>query len=173
MPICREKPLLKIHDNLFFFLVWSQPCKDCQSQSQNQSNPTLNHISFHFHCCFSYTLDHSGCCSWSQSSAFYCRDKQEFALTPANNLDFPVGLVCVCVCGRKLEHQEGTHTDTQHKEDREGTLLSERAVNPQPCSCEATELLHNWRQQASPHNLLAGFFFVVVLKPSHHGQDLE
>lgn len=138
MPICREKPLPKIHDNLFFFFffsVWSQSCKDCQSQSQNQSNPTLNHTSFHFHCSFCYTVDHSGCCSWSQSSALYCRDKREFALTPANNLDFPAGLACVW-------EEAGAPGGNPHRHTAQGgqgghAPLRE-GMNPQPSSCDCT-----------------------------------
>lgn len=32
--------------------------------------------------------------------------------TPTDNLELPISLICMSDCGRKLENQEGNHTDS-------------------------------------------------------------
>lgn len=59
------------------------------------------------------------------------RDKQEFAHTPANHLEFQVGPSLDY--GRKLEPQQGTQTATQYWEDKHTrTPLRESSEPPHP-----------------------------------------
>lgn len=101
------------------------------------------------------------------------KDKQPFTLTPAANSVFPLCLTCRFLdCGRQLEYQERSSTDTE-------SILHRRPraweSNPQPSCCVADQwqchILHALRlyfgqmQECLTKKLFSNLYIVLNVQP--------